>query len=181
MKHAILAALAAGTLLTSATAQAQRRGDVGFTVTVGRHFARGGVLDNRTGALLDVLAAGRVRTMPRWSIVAAGGVGVVVGGKWEVCVIQPDGSCAAHASFLVVDALVGAAKPIGGMSARALAGPALYSGANDTSLGVQGRLDLNAPASPHVGFGAMLRATVLPSHDGERLTLWAVGASLTFR
>ena len=114
-------------------------------------------------------------------MVAAGGVGVVVGGKWEVCVIQPDGSCAAHASFLVVDALVGAAKPIGGVSARALVGPALYSGANDTSVGVQGRLDLNAPTSTNFGLGAMLLATVLPSHDGERLTLWAVGASITFR
>ncbi|MHB1312242.1 MAG: hypothetical protein ACYC3L_09515 [Gemmatimonadaceae bacterium] len=181
MKQATRVFLAAAVLLSSANAQAQRQGDAGFTITVGRHFARGGHLDDRTGALLDVLAASRVRSMPRWSVVAAGGVGAVLGGTTDSCLIQPDGSCAPHANFVFVDALAGLATPIGRMSARALAGPALYSGADDTSLGVQGRLDFNALASPHVGFGAMLRATVLPSHGGERLTLWAVGGSVTFR
>ncbi|MHB8838760.1 MAG: hypothetical protein ACYC7F_07380 [Gemmatimonadaceae bacterium] len=181
MKHAILAVLTVSTLLTSTNAQAQHRGDVGLTVTVGRHFSPRAILDDATGALLDVLAAGRVRSMARGSIVAAGGVGVVMGGTVDDCQLRPDGTCAPKANFFIVDALAGAAMPVGQLTVRALAGPTLYSGADDTSLGVQGRLDLNAPMSTHVGLGAMLRATVLPSHGGEQLTLWAVGGSLTFR
>lgn len=180
-RHAILAVLAVGTLLSSTEARAQRREDVGVTVAIAQHSIRGGLVEYRTGALLDVLAAGRVRSMPRWSVIAAGGVGVVVGGTADGCLVRSDGSCAPKGNFVVVDALAGLGTPIGGGSARALMGPALYSGAGDTSLGVQGRLDLNAPMSSHLGIGAMLRATVLPSHAGERLILWAVGGSLTFR
>lgn len=181
MQQTTLAFLAAATLLCSADAQAQRRGDVGLTVTLARHSIRGGLFAFRTGALLDVLAAGRVRTMPRWSMVAAGGVGVIFNGTTERCSILPGGGCAPQGNFVAVEALVGVAKPIGRVSGRALAGPALYSGAEDTSFGVQARLDLNAPVSTHLGLGGMLRATLLPSHDGERLTLWAAGGTLTFR
>lgn len=70
MQQATLAFLPAPALLCSADAQAQRRGEVEFTVILARHDVRGGLLDYRTGALLDVLAAGQVSTMPRWSLLA---------------------------------------------------------------------------------------------------------------
>ena len=176
--HALLAAAA---LLCSADVQAQRRGDVGLTVTLARHSIRGGLFADRDGGLLDVLAAGRVNTTPRWSMVAAGGIGLDVRAGMEQSSILAGASCAPLGNFVAAEALIGVAKPIGRVSGRALAGPALYSGAEDTSIGVQARLDLNAPVSAHLGLGWMLRATLLPSHDGERLTLWAAGGTLTFR
>lgn len=181
MKQTTLAVLAVAALLCSADAQAQHRGDGGLTVTLGRHSVRGGLIDYRNGSLLDILAAGRVRTMHRWSMVAAGGVGVIVGGTTDRCLMRPEGGCAPKGNFVAVEALVGVAKPIGRVSARVLAGPALYNGADDKSLGVQARLDLNASASTHLGLGGMLRATWLPSHGGDRLTMWAAGGTLTFR
>jgi hypothetical protein len=120
--------------------------------------------------------------MHGWSMVAAGGVGVIwCGNTTDVCMMRPGGDCAPKGNFVAVNALVGVAKPIGRVSARVLAGPALYNGAEDKSLGVQARLDLNARASPHHGLGGMLRATWLPSHGGDRLTMLAAGFSLTFR
>lgn len=182
MKQTTLAVLAVTALLSAADAQAQHRGDGGLTVTVGRHSVRGGFIHYRNGALLDVLAARRVRTMHGWSMVAAGGIGVIWSGtSTDVCLMGPDGECAPKGNFVAFDALVGVAKPFGRMSARALAGPTLYNGAEDKSLGVQARLDLNAPASTRLGPGLMLRATWLPSHGGDRLTMWAAGATLTFR
>lgn len=182
MKHASLALLAAAALLCAADAQAQQRGDAGLTVTLGRHSVRGGLIHHRNGVLLDVLAARRVRTMHGWSMVAAGGVGVIWSGTTtDVCLMRPDGGCAPTGDFVAVNALAGVARTSDRVSARLLAGPALYNGANDKSLGVQARLDLNAPGSTRVGLGGMLRATWLPSHEGERLTLWAAGGTLTFR
>ncbi|MDP1857131.1 MAG: hypothetical protein Q8K82_00590 [Gemmatimonadaceae bacterium] len=182
MKQTTLAVLAAAALLCSADAQAQYRGDGGLTVTVGRHSVRGGFIHYPNGIMLDVLAARRVRTMHGWSMVAAGGIGVIwCGSTMDVCRIGPDGACAPKGNFVAFDALVGVAKPIGRVRARVLAGPALYNGAEDKSLGVQARLDLSAPASSHHGLGGMLRATWLPSHGGDRLTMWAAGGTLSFR
>lgn len=100
----------------------------------------------------------------------------MMGGTTDRCPVRPVGSCAPQGNFVAVDALVGVAKPIGRVSAYAWAGPALHSGADDTSLGAQGRRDLNAPASTHLGLGGMLRAKLLPSHGGEPLTLWAAAS-----
>lgn len=181
MKKAALAILAAASVLCARAARAQHRGDTGFTITLGRHTARGGDIAYRDGMILDILAAGRVRTMPRWSIIAAGGVNAVASNTTDVCSLRAEGRCAPHGNFGVINALAGASTTVGPFSARALAGPALYNGADDTSIGVQARVDLNAPVSRHVGFGAMMRATFLPSHGGARLFPWAVGGSITFR
>ena len=181
MKKATLAVLAAASVLCAGDAQAQHRGDTGFTITLGRHTALGGDIAYRDGLLLDILAAGRVRTMPRWSIIAAGGVGVAASNTTDVCVRRAEGRCAPFGNFGVINALAGASTTVGPFSARALAGPALYNGADDTSLGVQARVDFNRPVTRHVGLGAMMRATFLPSHGGARLFPWAVGGSITFR
>ena len=181
MRKATLAVLAAASALCAADAQAQLRGDTGLTITLGRHTAQGGDIAYRDGFLLDVLAAARVRTMPRWSIIAAGGVSVVASNTTDVCVLRAEGRCAPFGNFGVINALAGASTSVGPFRARALAGPALYNGADDTSLGVQARVDFNAPVTRHVGLGAMMRATFLPSHGGARLFPWAVGGSITFR
>lgn len=181
MKIATLAVLMTALFLDASGAQAQHRGATGLTVTVGRHSTPGGKIDDRAFILLDVLVAGRVRTMSRWSIIAAGGVSYTPGPNMDICITQPDGTCARRPDFTVVNALAGVAKSVGRFSVRTLAGPALYSGSADRSLGLQGRLDLSSSASRHVGLGAMMRATFLPSHGGERLFPWAVGGSVTFR
>ncbi len=181
MKKATLAVLAAASVLCAGNAQAQHRGDTGFTITIGRHTAQGGDIAYRDGFLLDILAAARVRAMPHRSIIAAAGVGVVASNTTDVCALRAEGRCAPFGNFGVINALAGASTSVGPFTARALAGPALYNGADDSSLGVQARVDFNAPVTRHVGFGAMMRATFLPSHGGARLFPWAVGGSITFR
>ena len=151
-------------------------------LTLARHTVSGGFIDFRDGAMLDLLAAGELRSAPRWAWVAAGGASVILGGLGDRCLIRPDGGgCAPQGNFVAVSLLSGAQVALGPAGARALVGPALYNGAGDSSLGAQGRVDLLSPALAHVGLGVMARATVLPSHGGARLVAWAIGGSATIR
>lgn len=150
-------------------------------VTMARHTIAGGFVDYRTGALLDVLIAGDVRPAARWTWIAAGGVGGVLGGFGDRCLFKPDGGCAPQANFVAGSLLGGVHVPLSEFAVRALAGPALYSGADARSVGLQGRLDLLGPTFLHLGLGAMARATLLPSHGGDRLVAWALGGSLVIR
>lgn len=68
LRRAIRGLAAATVLLAAPAAGAQPRGDAGLDVTLARHAIRGGTIDVRAGALLDVLAAGRVRAASRWSL-----------------------------------------------------------------------------------------------------------------
>ena len=150
-------------------------------LTMARHAVNGGFIDYRNGAMLDVLAAGTVRSSPRAAFIAAVGAGVVVGGFSDRCLSRPDGGCAPLGNFVVTNVLAGADLSLGQSSMRVLLGPALYNGAGASSLGAQVRLDLISPPLVHVGIGPMLRATVLPSHGGDLLVAWAVGGSLVIR
>jgi hypothetical protein len=146
-----------------------------------RHGIDGGFIDYRNGAMADLLAAGDLHRAGQSSIVLAGGASAVLGGFGDRCLIRPTGGCAAQGNFVAFDLLTGIDREIGPASGRALVGPAVYSGAGATSLGAQGRLDLVSPTFAHVGLGIMLRATVLPSHAGDRLVVWAAGGSLVIR
>ena len=153
-----------------------------FDLTLARHTVSGGFIDFRDGAMLDLLAAGELRSEPGWGWIAAGGASVILGGLGDRCLIRPDGGgCAPQGNFVAVSLLTGAQIPLGPAAARALVGPALYNGAGDSSIGAQGRVDLLPPALAHVGLGVMARATVLPSHGGARLVAWAIGGSATIR
>lgn len=171
----------AAVFVCSIQAHAQSMGDAGLSIVLARNHVGGGVLDSRTGALVHVLAATPVKTNPRWSMVATGGLGAIVGSTGGRCLINEDGSCAPKGNFAVLDAMLGFARPIASFKARMLAGPALYNGADDTSIGLQGQLDINAPLSQHLGIGVVIRAALLPSHGGERLAQWAAGGSVSFR
>ena len=177
--------MAAGVLtLMPSAAQAQRthHESAALDLSLARHTIRGGFIDYRTGALLDLLLAGELRSDRRWAWVAAGGGGVVFGGYGDRCLIRPDGGgCAPHGNFVALNLLTGANVRLGAAGARALIGPALYNGAGESSVGAQARLDVFSPALARIGLGAMLRATVLPSHDGARLVAWAIGGSIVVR
>ena len=178
---AITGALIALVASTTAAQQSTLHRTPVLDLTIAGHKVSGGLIDFRTGPSLDVLAAGAVRSTPRWAIVGALGAGFEFGGFGDRCLVRPTGGCAPKGNFVVTNLLGGVDLPIGGASARMLLGPAIYNGAGDTSLGLQTRLDLSSPTLAHLGLGAMLRATMLPSHGGESLVAWAVGGSLIIR
>jgi len=150
-------------------------------LTIARHTVSGGFIDYRSGGLLDVLVAAPVRSASHAAFIAAAGVGVVVGGFGDRCLIRPSGGCAPKGNFVVANALAGADVALAAWSARLLVGPALYRGAGASSLGIQTRLDLISPPVARIAIGPMVRATVLPSHGGESLLAWAAGASIAIR
>ena len=160
-----------------ASAQSQRAGDV--TLTVARHDIQGSTVHYRHGLLLDGLMTRHVHPSAAWSPLVAGGIGIVRGNMPE-CDIQPDGRCAPSGNFFALNTLVGVERSAGRIRARLFAGPALHSGNDATSIGLQGRVALTVPLDELFGAGIMIRATRLPSHHGEALTLWAFGGSVTF-
>ena len=160
-----------------AFAQPKRGRDI--TLTVGRHDIRGSKVDYRHGLLIDGLVTGHVHPSAAWSPLVAGGIGIVRGNMPE-CAVQPDGRCAPSGNFFALNTLVGVERSAGRMLARLFVGPALHSGNDATSIGLQGRVALTVPLDELVGLGIMIRATRLPSHHGEALTLWAFGGSVTF-
>ncbi len=150
-----------------------------ITLSVGRHDIRGSTIPYRRGILLDGLVAGHVHSSAAWSLLGAGGVGIVRGNMSE-CAVQPDGRCAPSGNFLALNTLVGVERSTGRVLARVFVGPSLHSGNDATSVGLQGRVALTVSLDNSVGLGIMARATRLPSHHGEALTLWAFGGSVTF-
>ena len=92
-------------------------------LTLARHTVSGGFIDFRDGAMLDLLAAGELRSAPRWAWVAAGGASVILGGLGDRCLIRPDGGgCAPQGNFVAVSLLSGAQVALGPAGARALVG-----------------------------------------------------------
>jgi hypothetical protein len=163
---------------TAAPQHAQSLRTPALDLTLGRHTLSGGLFDYHTGAFADLLVAGAVQSGTRWSVIAAGGGGAVVGGFGDRCLLRPGGGCAPKANFAIGNVLAGAGLSLRMISARALVGPAIYQYEGGKSLGAQGRLDLAATTVAHVGFGVMLRATLLPSLAGQRVLAWAVGGSI---
>ena len=158
---------------------AQVRSPAALDITIGVHYVTGGLIDFRDGGLLDVLATGRIRAAPRRAVVA--GVSGIAGGFGDRCLLTPSGGCAGNGNFVVLNAVVGIDQALGTASGRLLIGPAIYDGAKARSVGVQGRVDLTSPVRAHLALGAMGRATLLPSHNGQTLIGWAAGVSLAFR
>jgi hypothetical protein len=174
----IAIALIAFAASTAAAQQADLHRTPVLDLTLARHQVSGGFVAFRTGASADLLVAGALRSTSRWALVGAAGGSAVVGGFGDICLIRPDGGCAPKANFVVANVLAGVDAKLGSASTRVLLGPALYDGADDSSVGAQIRVDLSSPTLEHVGLGAMFRATVLPSHDSQSLVAWAIGGSL---
>lgn len=164
-----------------ASAQDQTTGG-GFDLTIGRHETRGAPFSDPVGLLVDALVAARVREYSRWSLVAGGGLGIVLTANGDNCVLTlPSHACAPRAGFSILDALVGVSVPIVEATARAMVGPIAYNGGGASSLGLQARADLSMPIVSVLGFGLMVRGVLLPSHNGQRLTMLAIGGSVTLR
>jgi hypothetical protein len=160
---------------------AQHRSAARLDLMLGSSAIRGGTIDFRNGMLIDALSAGRLRAKSGGAIVAGLGASRIVGGYGDRCLILPDGGCAPKGNFSVVSALFGIDRAVGAGSLRLLAGPSLQNGAGDTSVGLQGRIDVATPALAHMAMGLMTRATVLPDHGGARLVVWGFGVGVAFR
>lgn len=168
-------------VLAASPLTAQHRSPLALDVTLGLHTVVGGLIDLRTGLLFDALLTGRVRTLPRRTLVAGVGASTVFGGSGDRCLPTPGGGCASQGNFVVLNALVGFDQPIENASVRLLVGPAVYDGAGGRSTGLHGRVDLASPPFFHVALGAMASATLLPSHNRQTLRTWAAGLSLALR
>ena len=165
--------------LLAAPLSAQNRTPAALEGTIGLHNTSGGTIDFRTGLLIDVLASGSVRRVFPRQFVVGGGASVVLGGFGDRCLLTPNGGCAGKGNFTVVNALVGIEQALGSASARFLIGPAIYDGAGARSAGLQARVDFLSLTK--VALGAMVRTTVLPSHNDQALVALATGFSLAFR
>ena len=169
------------TLGVAAPLAAQQSSGARLDLTMGGSAVRGGMIDFRTGVMADVLAAGRLRPMPGRAIVAGLGASGILGGMGDRCLLLPTGGCAGNGNFTVVTALLGVDHAVGAGSLRLLAGPSYHSGANDGSVGLQGRIDVASPAFAHLALGLMTRATVLPNHRDATLVIWGFGIGVAFR
>jgi len=78
MRLSISVLPAIGLALLAAPLEAQRS-SLGLDVTLGEHRTAGGLIDYRTGAMLDVLATARVHSLRQRSLV--GGLGASAGAK----------------------------------------------------------------------------------------------------
>jgi len=160
-------------------------------LTLGSHNVSGAVFDYRRGGFADLFVAGAVRSTPARALVAGVGVGAIMGGFGDRCLLRPDGSCAPQANFIATSALAGIDVPLGEGSGRLLVGPALYTGNDNRSVGFQARMDLSLPALAHVGLGGMARMSVLKSttdrtdvnqrYTGEWFRAVAMGVSVFVR
>jgi hypothetical protein len=172
----------AALLIHQAGAQSPAHSRTGeLDVSVGRHTAAGGIVDFRSGPILDILLSDGLRASSSWTLIGAMGGSAILGGFGDRCLLRSDGGCAPKANFVVANVVVGPEVRIGESALRLLVGPALYSGADSRSVGAQGRGDAILPATAHIGLGLMVRTTVLPSHGGQRLTASAIGVSLILR
>jgi hypothetical protein len=150
-------------------------------LTLGSHNVSGATFANSNGLFLDLFAAGSLRSTPKRALVAGLGVTGIASGFGDVCRFRPDGSCAPRANFVATSMLAGFGVPLGEASGRVLVGPTLYKGEDDTSLGLQARLDVSSPTLAHFGFGGMVRASVIPSYAGDRFYSGSMGLSLFVR
>jgi len=160
-------------------------------LTLGSHNVSGAVFDYRSGVFADIIVAGTVLSTPDRALVTGVGVGAILGGNGDRCVFRPDGSCAPQANFITANVLAGVGVPLGEGSGRLLVGPTLYTGNDNTSVGLQTRVDLALLTLAHVGLGGMARASVLQStadrsavdrrYIGKRFFGVAIGLSLFVR
>lgn len=177
----VFAVLGRSRPISAQSARAPSARGAGLDLMLGAQTTRGGAIENRQGLLVDATIAITARESGARALVIAGGGGGVLGGNGDTCLILPNGGCAAKGNFGIVHAGVGPAQRVGNATVRALLGPAHVSGGGHSSFGMQARLDAQANAVEHFGLAAMARVTILPSHGGETLTMWALGLGVAFR
>lgn len=180
MRTAVMVVLALTALLSASPTDAQEFRSL-TTISVGRHEARGGTVQNRKGLLVDALLARRLGTQAVWRWIVGGGAGGVLGGTTDECVLHSTGACAPKGNYLALNGIVGVGATVGALDVQGAVGPAVIFGGGDTSIGIQSRLDFFPRFSTGIRPGAMIRATIAPSHNQSHQTFIALGLSLQRR
>jgi hypothetical protein len=150
-------------------------------LTLGTHNTSGTTFANPFGLFSDAFVAGSLNANAQGALVTGLGVSGIMGVLGERCPLRRDGSCAPRANFIAVNLLAGYGVPLAEGSVRLLAGPTLYMGEDDRSLGLQARMDAALPDAGRLQFGMMVQGSVIPSYAGERLYAGALGFSLFVR
>lgn len=178
---ALLAAVLGVCAFSGAAAQSHRplsvEASVGLGSAVGGPQAR-----YRTGASVDALLGVRLGSSPQGSFV----VGVAVGvqgslARTAVCDVAPGGECVPEFPlFSSIGPVAGWENP--GGTLRLLAGVAAFQpDVGDATLGINGRIDLSTRPWRRLAPVVSLRASLLPSYQGEMVALGGVGLGLRVR
>lgn len=173
--------LAVGPLVLGSHAGAQSYGAWGTDITFGWHSLSGTKELVKQGVYTDILLTGGRRVGPKRHIVAGAGIGGA--GQFaygDDCTFTPSGGCEQRKWFRVTSLLVGVAHDLDQKAARVLVGAAQYAD-DATAWGVQMRADIALQIHRHGGMVPTVRATYLPSYQGERLLAWSVGLGVSFR
>ena len=174
--------LAAGAAVLPSGVSAQRFGP-SVEASVGASAGGGGTYTNRAGGAMDaVLAMPVASTSSSTYVLGITGTanGPITG--TDVCVVGPEAECLdSYPTFMSLGMVGGVQRRLSPMlSARVLAGPAYYQSVDgDDTFGLQGRVDVaRATPLPRTALVASLRASLLPSFEGEALTSAAFGLGL---
>jgi len=150
-------------------------------LTLGTHNTSGTTFENPFGLFSDVFVAGSLNANAQGALVTGLGVSGIMGVLGDGCPLRRDGSCAPKANFVAVNLLAGYGAAIADGSVRLLAGPTLYMGKDDRSLGLQARMDAALPDAGRFQFGMMVQGSVISSYAGERFYAGALGFGLFVR
>jgi hypothetical protein len=183
MKRTFFAALGAACVAaTPATAPAQQAFGPSADASLGLFVGAGGTFDQRGGPAVDAIVAVPLGRMQGGTLVA--GVTGGIGGPLvmtDICRVGPNDTCMPdYPVFVTVGAVAGVQRALGaGLSARAMAGPAYFQATDgDDTFGMQGRLDVARTLIFHTSLVASVRASLLPSYEGETLSYATFGLGL---
>jgi hypothetical protein len=170
--------------IIASTVDAQAVSSVSLDVSVGagKGWSGGEYVGNRSGLAVDALLGFRLRSIGREGLMVGFSGGIQrTGESSTVCRPALDGSCVpSFPDFYTLSALAGWESGRGIL--RVMLGPAFVQASGEGhALGVQGRLDLAAPFTSHIGVVASIRPTVVPSYRGDTLKLLAFGIGLRLR
>ncbi|WP_420126129.1 hypothetical protein [Longimicrobium sp.] len=183
MHRALLGLVAAACVAAGpANAAAQKMFGPALEASFGVFAGAGGTFDARRGPALDMSVALPLGRMESGTLV--GGVTAGISGPLsmtDICRVGPNDTCMPdYPVFFTLGAVAGVQQAIGaGFSARALAGPAYFQGAETKdAFGLQGRLDVARPLFFHTAVIASVRGSLLPRYEGETLSYTAFGLGL---
>jgi hypothetical protein len=180
--YRILAVLSVAGCAASVPAQAQQPTfGPSAEAGVGAYIGGGGAYFRRGGPAVDVVLAAPIGQGYGGTIMAGvtAGISGSMGGD-DVCRIGPGDTCLDdYPTFFSLGAVAGVQRRMGGLSARALAGPAYYQSVDGPNvMALQGRLDVAKPIVFRTAIVASLRGSLLPSYQGEPLSFTALSLGL---
>ena len=156
-----------------ADAAAQRRFGPAVDASLGISAGGGGSYTHRAGGALDGVIAIPVGGSAS-STYVLGLTGTANGpiASDDVCIIGPGDRCLEdYPTFMSLGVVAGIQRQItAGLSSRVLVGPAYYQAVEgEDTFGLQGRVDVARPLVFRTAIVASLRASLLPSYEGDVL------------